>query len=321
MTQKRALIFGASGQAGRYLSRMLYGMGYQVFGTYYRHTNTEPILTSAICCDVCIRSDVRAALVISQPDVIYNFASEMFAPRSWELPVRYTETNFVSVVHMLELIQNLCPNARFFLAGSAEVFDLTQFPQTEKTPIKPRNPYGVAKAAAQDIIRLYREQKGLFACTGIFYNMESPLRQRSFFSRKVVTEVVRVKLALDKGETPEPIKLGKLHAVRDWGYTEEYMEAAYTMLHARIPDDYIVSTGRCFSCKEFVDEALEHVGLGWPKTREFLEFEKSDPDEVDRLCGLPLKIDNNLGWKAKKAMPELVKLMVEEELKQQLVSI
>lgn len=320
---KRALVFGASGQAGRYLCDLLVARDYKVFGTYYRHMpevmdrRLNGLHVNWKTCDVKKREEIRYILQQVKPDEVYNMASMMFAPASWEYPSDYALVNYMATVHMLDLINALYPKCKFFQGGSAEVFDRSKVPQDELTPLRPGNPYGVAKVAAQELVRVYREHKGLFACTGIFFNMESPLRAPSFFSRKVITEVVRISRELQKGtKLVTPMKLGKLHAIRDWGYTKEYMEAAHLMMQAHTPDDYVIATGLSYTCKDFIRYAFNEIGLDWSTAQGLIEYERSDPSELgnDTLNGYPRKIDILLGWKSKIHLPDLIKLMVEAEI-------
>lgn len=316
---KRALVFGATGQAGHYLCDLLAKKGYEVHGTYRgSFTKCYQGLNGWINCNVEYREDIRHAFKLAQPDEVYNLAALMFAPASWENPLDYTLVNYMAVVHMLDLIEALYPKCKFFQGGSAEVFDRSKVPQDELTPLRPGNPYGVAKVAAQELVRVYREHKGLFACTGIFFNMESPLRAPSFFSRKVITEVVRIKKELNKGnKLVTPMKLGKLHAIRDWGYTAEYMEAVYLMMQASNPDDYVIATGLSYTCKDFIRYAFNEVDLDWPTAQGLIEYERSNPSELgnDTLNGYPRKIEILLGWKSKTHLPDLIKLMVEAEMR------
>ena len=191
---KRALIFGASGQAGYYLQKLLIHKGYSVMGTYHNGPSRASWERRWLC-DVRNPEEIRIAIRANDPDEVYNLAARMFAPASWLFPDEYMQVNAVAVATMLETLSVVRPQAKFFQAGSADVFDQV-CPLNEDSPIRPRTPYGISKATAQELVRVYREQKGMFACTGILFNMESPRRPDTFFSVKVAKAVARMAAGL-----------------------------------------------------------------------------------------------------------------------------
>jgi GDPmannose 4,6-dehydratase len=288
---KRALIFGAGGQAGYYMIRFLHKKGYEV------------VALDRNGCDVTFAYNIKSALFKFKPDEVYNFASKMFAPDSWNNPVEYLQINSLSVSHMLHEYFKMNPDGKFFNAGSAEMFDLRTHIQSERTPIRPRNPYGVSKAAAYELVRIYREEKDMFAVTGIFFNMESPRRLDTFFTRKVVKAVSAIKAG-----TQNKLTLGNLSAQRDWGLVEEYVEAAWLMLQANYPHDYVIGTGESHSCLQFVEEAFKAAGLDMS-----LEYEAIQ-NKNDILKSDPRQIEKELGWKAKTTFYGVVKYLVEAEI-------
>lgn len=309
---KKALIFGVNGQAGYYLSRFLLRLGYEVHGTYRNESEILPRVKKykLDLLDPGWLAGVNSLVTQIQPDEIYNLASCMFAPDSWLAPVAYTQVNAVAVAGMLQAYMKMKPDGKFFQAGSAEVFDLTteeaqKYSLNENSPRKPRNPYGVAKLAAENMVRVYRE-KGMFACTGILFNMESSRRSESFFTRQAVKQTVEVALGL-RGK----VTLGKLSAVRDWGLAEEYVEAMHVMLQAAEPFDATIATGEAHSCYDFVREALESVGL---KVNDDLEFDH-EAGPPDRLCGSYKMIREKTSWYPRTKFAALVRYLVAQEMK------
>ena len=308
---KKALIFGASGQAGSYLVEQLLEKGYEVHGTSNNHTiNTK--LTKSWVIDFNCRSDeydwddstFRIHNVISKvkPDEIYNMASIMFAPNSWKNPREVIDVNGSSVVTILEAICKYCPQTHFVQAGSAdsELLD---------------SPYAVAKNMAKNIVKLFREKEGLHASTAIFYNMESPRRSDFFFSRKVIKEIVNYL------KTKRPFHMGPLAAVRDWGWTPEYMEAVQLMAKSDKPDDYVIATGESHSCRDFIKEALYQVGEDPNNFERYCIEDKTLNTQQTRMYSLngmevfPIMV--TLGWKAKTKFEDVIKKLLEAEHKRQ----
>jgi GDPmannose 4,6-dehydratase len=289
----KALIFGAGGQAGQYMTRFLNKKGYEVTALNHRD------------CNVRLYVDVCSAIIKHQPDEIYNFASLMNKEESWITPFAYNEANFLSVLYILIALWESGYKAKFFQAGSAEMFDSYIFPQKEDTPINPTHPYGAAKAAAYHYVKMYREEKNLFACTGILFNMESPLRDSNCFSRKVAKGVAAIASGKQTG-----LILGNLAAVRDWGLVEEYVEAMWMMLQQDTPTDYVIGTGVSASCRDFVEEACNVVDISFENNVSYM----MNYNIRNQLQSCPDKIYNDLGWAAKTDWKGVVKHLVEAEL-------
>jgi GDPmannose 4,6-dehydratase len=302
--KKKAIIFGASSQAGYYLFQLLVSKGYEVTGTKFRNTVWN---SRTITMDVRNHHDVRQLIQAVQPDEIYNLASMIAIPESWKYPVEYVEVNLAAATNMLSTVMQERPTCRFFQAGSAEIFRQNDFgPQSEKHEIRPRNPYGISKAALMDMVRVYRDS-GLFACTGILFNMESPRRPDTFFSVKVAKAVAAI-----KNGKQDKLVLGKLNAKRDWGWTEEYVVAMWKMLQADPPLDFVIGTGECHSCFEFVKEAFSIAGVSMDKL--VYEDDPYDMRRMDSLWADPTKINFVLNWKAKTLFHGVVRKLVEAEM-------
>jgi GDPmannose 4,6-dehydratase len=299
----KALVYGANGQMGSYMVDLLHGKDYEV----YEHTGHFEDVESE-------GSLLRSILVTEQPEEIYNFAAKMYAPDSWKDPMEYFKVNGTMVLKMLDVISEFRPKTKFFLAGSAEVFEKESVMQWEDTNRLPDSPYGLAKMVAMDAVRIYRGEKKLFACTGIFFNAESPRRKKTFFSQKVAQEVVRLK---EDWEGPEagyqPIVLGRLDARRDWGWAPEYVEVAWKMMQQDTPDDFVIGTGEAHTCREFVYEALEAAGL--PDVEKnfdrYIKYDKTFSPVGNCMRAMPDKAKRRLGWQAQYRFKDVVKMLVE----------
>jgi GDPmannose 4,6-dehydratase len=231
-------------------------------------------------------------------------------PTSWEQPLLTGEFTALGVTRVLEAIRHVDPTIRFYQASSSEMFGKVQEePQTERTPFWPRSPYGVAKVYGHWITVNYRESFGIFACSGILFNHESPLRGKEFVTRKVTDGVARIKLGAQR-----KLRLGNLDALRDWGFAGDYVKAMWLMLQQPEPDDFVIATGEKHSVRELVEIAFSHVGLPW---EEFVEIDPSliRPAEVNRLCGDATKARTKLGWSPEVSFEQLVKMMVDADLK------
>lgn len=320
MTKRKAFITGITGQDGSYLAEILLEKGYQVYGLT-RRTSTqnferiEHLIHHAdlelVSGDLADQHSLTHAMMKIKPDEIYNLAAQSFVQASWEQPVLTGEFTALGVTKILEAMRLACPKARFYQASSSEMFGKVQeVPQTEKTPFYPRSPYGVAKAYGHFITVNYRESYDLFAVSGILFNHESPRRGLEFVTRKIANAVARIKLGKQ-----EFLTLGNLDAKRDWGYAKDYVEAMWLMLQQDKPDDYVVATGETHSVKEFVQIAFKAVGIDdWEKyTKHDTKYDR--PAEVDLLIGDPSKAKKVLKWKPSVTFEELVKLMVEAEMK------
>jgi GDPmannose 4,6-dehydratase len=314
---KRAIITGITGQDGSYLAEWLLEQGYEVHGIV-RRASTETFDRIAHLSD---RITVHQADLLDQlslidvlkevrPDEVYNLAAMSFVPTSWKQPVLTGEFTAIGVTRVLEAIRLLNPRGiRFYQASSSEMYGKVQeTPQRETTPFYPRSPYGVAKVYGHFITVNYRESYGMFCCSGILFNHESPRRGREFVTRKVTDGVARIKLGLQK-----ELRLGNLDAKRDWGFARDYVRAMWLMLQQDRPDDYVVATGETHTVRELVELAFGCVGLDWAK------YVVQDPAlvrpaEVDLLIGDPGKARRALGWEPSVSFAGLVRMMVEADL-------
>ena len=313
----RALITGITGQDGAYLARFLLSKDYEVHGMV-RRASTENFERVA---------DLREQVVLHQADLldqlslvrlihdvrpneIYNLGAQSFVPTSWEQPLLTGEFTALGVTRVLEAIRHVDPQIRFYQASSSEMFGKVQEePQTERTPFWPRSPYGVAKVYGHWITVNYRESFGIFACSGILFNHESPLRGKEFVTRKVSDSVARIKLGAQR-----KLRLGNLDALRDWGFAGDYVKAMWLMLQQAEPDDFVIATGQKHSVRNLVEIAFDHVGLPW---QEFVEIDPTliRPAEVNRLCGDATKAREKLGWQPEVSFEQLVRMMVDADLK------
>jgi len=244
-----------------------------------------------------------------QPAEIYNLAAMSFVAASWSQPVLTAEFTGVGVTRMLEAMRETAPEARFYQASSSEMFGrVKQVPQTEDTPFYPRSPYGVAKAYGHHITVNYRESYGLYACSGILFNHESPRRGLEFVTRKVTHHAAAIKLGL-----AEELALGNLDARRDWGYARDYVEAMWLMLQQPEPDDYVIATNETHSVRDLVNLAFGHLGLD-PEPSVRLDERFLRPAEVELLIGDPAKAREQLGWEPTTTFDELIRVMVDADL-------
>jgi len=315
--KKKALITGITGQDGSYLAEFLLTKGYKVFGLERRSSqknrkNIEHILNKIelISGDLLDEGSLVRVLKESQPDEIYNLASQSFVAESWKQPVYTGEVTGLGALRLLEAIRQVNPKIKFYQASSSEMFGaVPQTPQNEKTPFYPRSPYGVAKLYAHWIAVNYRESYGMFTASGILFNHESPRRGFEFVTRKITSTAVKIKLGL-----VEELRLGNLDARRDWGFAGDYVEAMWLMLQQKKPKDYVIGTGKTYSVKEFVQAAFGYLGLDWKKyvkiSKEFFR-----PAEVYHLCADATLAKKELGWKPKVDFKRLVKMMVESDFK------
>ncbi|HEY5095473.1 MAG TPA: GDP-mannose 4,6-dehydratase [Candidatus Eremiobacteraceae bacterium] len=313
---KRALITGITGQDGSYLAEFLLSKNYEVFGITRRSsTNSFDRIAhivdkiTLLSGDLLDEHSLATAIREAQPDEIYNLAAQSFVPTSWTQPVLTAEFTAVGVTRLLEALRGNKPDARFYQASSSEMFGkVLETPQKESTPFYPRSPYGVAKVYGHWITVNYRESYGLFACSGILFNHESPRRGLEFVTRKVTDAAARIKLGLST-----ELRLGNLDARRDWGFAGDYVEAMWLMLQQDEPDDFVISTGETRSVQELVESAFGAAGVDW-REHVVLDPKFIRPAEVDLLVGDPSKARAKLGWKPKVAFAELIKDMVEADL-------
>jgi len=331
---KTALVTGISGQDGAYLAKNLLGRGYRVVGAQRRNAgiNSGRLSELGVLDDIELvdmelleESNIRAALQKVKPDEIYNLAAQSFVGLSFEQPLYTCEVSALGVLRLLEASRQICPDARFYQASTSEMFGKVQaIPQSETTPFYPRSPYGVGKLFAHWMTVNYRESYGMFACSGILFNHESPLRGVEFVTRKVTLGLARVALGQQ-----DMILLGNLDAKRDWGFAGDYVDAMWRMLQGETPDDFVVATGLTYTVRDFVERAAEVLGfdLEWEgegvetrgidkkssKTVVTVSSEFFRPAEVDILLGDPSKAERQLGWKAATQLPALVEMMAKAD--------
>ena len=315
--RKRALICGISGQDGAYLARLLLAKGYTVFGTsrdvqMSSFQNLARLnLREQVRFESMAITDFRSVLQVvmkTRPDEVYNLAGQSSVALSFQQPVETLESVSVGTLNLLEAIRFLGGPIRFYHAGSGECFGHTQgLPADETTPFRPLSPYAVAKSAAFWEVANYRESYGLFACSGILFNHESPLRPERFVTRKIV----RAACAIAGGAKPK-LHLGNMAIRRDWGWAPEYVEAMWLMLQRPRADDFVVATGESHSLEEFVAAAFAEVGLDW---RKHVVSDASLMRPADHAQGYanPAKAAAQLGWRARTKMPAVVSLMVQAE--------
>ncbi len=316
---KKALIIGITGQDGAYLAKHLLSKGYEVTGSSrdvmassFNNLNALGIRSQVKLISVSI-NDFRSvfnAIQTADPDEIYNLAGQTSVGLSFDQPVEAIESIAIGTLNILEVIRLLSKPVRFYNAGSSECFgDTGDTPANEQTPFAPRSPYAVAKSTAKWLINSYRESYGLYACTGILFNHESPLRPERFVTQKIIAGAAKIKAGqLDK------LQLGNLDISRDWGWAPEYVEAMWLMMQLDKPDDFVIATGRKESLKYFVAKSFEYFDLDWQK---YVEIEKSffRPNEIVSSVGNPEKAIKTLGWKKPTDIDGVIKMMCAEKAK------
>jgi len=313
---RKALITGITGQDGSYLADLLLEKGYEVYGVL-RRTSTETIERinhikddlHFVAADLTDQTSVITAVNEIRPHEIYNLAAQSFVPTSWQQPILTGNVTALGVTRVLEAIRMVDKSIRYYQASSSEMFGaVRETPQTERTPLYPRSPYGVAKCYGHYITINYRESYDMFAVSGILFNHESPRRGLEFVTRKITDSVARIKLGLQ-----DKLYLGNLEAKRDWGYAEDYVRAMWLMLQQDEPEDYVISSGETHSVREFCEIAFSHVGLDWEKHVE-VDPRFYRPAEVNELLGDCSKAREKLGWQTTTSFDGLVRLMVDADL-------
>jgi GDPmannose 4,6-dehydratase len=319
---KKALITGITGQDGSYLAEVLLEKGYEVHGIVRRVALEDPAhrmwRITHILKDIHIHSaslesfpSIFNVFLKIKPDECYHLAAQSFVSYSFEDEFSTLNTNINGTHFVLAALKEACPTCRFYFAGSSEMFGRVQeVPQKETTPFHPRSSYGISKVAGFDLTRNYREAYGLFACSGILFNHESPRRGYEFVTRKITSQVAQIKLGLSKN-----LKLGTLEAKRDWGHAREYVKAMHMMLQQPEPDDFVICTGETHSVREFCDAAFSHVGLDY---RQYVVVDEGliRPAEVDLLIGDAAKAKRVLGWAYDLRFRDLVAQMVDGDMQQ-----
>jgi GDPmannose 4,6-dehydratase len=314
--QKTALITGITGQDGSYLAELLLSKGYKVHGIV-RRSSTENYQRlehlrasiSLLQADLLDQTSLLDALEKAQPHEVYNLAAQSFVPTSWQQPVLTAEFTALGVTRLLDAIRKVCPQARFYQASSSEMFGkVRETPQTETTPFHPRSPYGVAKVYGHYITVNYRESYGMFCCSGILFNHESPRRGLEFVTRKITDGVARIRHGLS-----DELRLGNLEAKRDWGFAGDYVRAMWLMLQQDEGDDYVVGTGETHSVEEFVRIAFDRAGLDW-RRHVVIDPRYYRPAEVDLLLGDASKARRVLGWQPQMSFEQMVCNMVDADI-------
>jgi len=322
---KRAFVTGVTGQDGSYLAELLLRKGYEVHGLVRR---TSAMSRSRIdhlrelqnpenpaaglslhYGDITDALRLRDLLEEIEPDEVYNLAAQSHVRVSFDQPVFTVEVDAVGAMNVLEAVRRMRRPARFYQASSSEMFGkVAEVPQTERTPFHPRSPYGCAKVFAHHQTVNYREAYGLFACSGILFNHESPRRGESFVTRKISRAAARIKLGLQ-----DKLVLGNLDAKRDWGYAPDYVDAMWRMLQQDAPDDYVIATGEIHSVGDFLEQSFTRLGLDWhDHVTTDPRFER--PSEVDTLLGDASKAKRALGWEPATRFADLVGMMVDCDL-------
>ena len=318
---KRALITGITGQDGSYLADLLLSKNYDVHGIVrrtaledesHRMRNISSLRDKVTLHTASLDNHLSLYKVIHtvHPDEIYHLAASSFVNYSFDDEFSTIVNNFTGTHYLLASIKEVVPECRLYFAGSSEMFGHAAVsPQNEATPFHPRSVYGIAKLSSHHLVNNYRERFGLFACTGILYNHESPRRGFEFVTRKITSAAARIKRGLQ-----DKLHLGNLDALRDWGYAPEYVRAMWLMLQQTSPDDYVIATGSMHSVREFAHYAFECAGL---ESRDFIVVDKILFRESENvpLCGDSSKAFAKLGWKAEKGLREVINEMVENDLK------
>ena len=315
---KSALITGITGQDGAYLAQLLLQKGYEIYGTYRRLSTPNfwrlqylDIFDriNLIPADLVDTASIMEAINISQPDVIYHLAAQSFVGASFEQPVGAGEITGLGVTRILESIREINAHIKFYQASTSELYGReSTMPQNENTPFHPSSPYAAAKLYGYWLTKIYRDAYNIFACNGILFNHESPLRGLEFVSRKISNGVGKIALGLEK-----ELKLGNLHSKRDWGYAPEYVESMWLILQQEKPNDYVISTGETHSVREFAQKAFEVVGLDWQQHVE-VDQRFLRPLDVEFLQGDCSRAKLELGWEPKMKFEKLVEMMVKEDL-------
>ncbi|ERB62493.1 GDP-mannose 4,6 dehydratase [Vibrio coralliilyticus] len=317
---KVALITGINGQDGSFLAELLLSKGYRVHGVVRRGVKGDDVKLaniSSILDQICLHEanlDESKCLVeifkTVLPDECYHLSASSFVSYSFDGELSVMESNFNPTYHLLTSIKNFKKSCKFFFAGSAEMFgDAIECPQSETSVFNPKTMYGISKLSAYHLVRNYRERESFFACTGILYNHESARRHTRFVTRKIICSAIDIAQGLET-----ELKLGNLDSKRDWGYAPDYVDAMYLMLQNETPTDYVISTGKLHSVRQFVEAAFSELGLDY---RDYVKTDPKfyrEPEKVD-LCGDNRKIGRDLGWYPKKSLDETIKEMINLELK------
>ncbi len=322
MVKKKAIVTGVTGQDGSYLVEFLLEKGYEVHGIIRRSSsfNTERIdhlhdfqhekNFFTYYGDLASSSSIGKLVRDVEPDEFYNLGAQSHVRISFDVPEYTCDIDAIGTLRCLEALRSFSPDTKFYQASSSEMYGkVVETPQTETTPFYPRSPYSCAKVFSYWITKNYRESYGMHTSNGILFNHESPRRGENFVTRKITKSLARIKHGLQ-----DEICLGNLDAKRDWGYAKEYVEAMWLMLQQDEPDDYVIATGETHSVQEFLDEAFTYAGIE-QKGKVTTDKRFLRPAEVDVLIGDPAKAKEKLGWEAKTKFKDLVKIMVDHDMK------
>ena len=315
---KNALITGITGQDGSYLAKFLLNKDYKVYGTYRRLSSPNFwrlqyldifAKVNLIPIELIDTGSLIEAIRISEPNEIYHLAAQSFVGASFESPIATGNVTGLSVMRVLEAIRQINPKIKFYQASTSELYgNSSEEPVNENSPFAPSSPYSAAKLYGYWATKIYKKAYNIFACNGILFNHESPIRGLEFVTRKITNTVAKISLGLEK-----ELYLGNLEAKRDWGYAPDYVESMWLMLQKEEPDDYLIATNEAHSVEEFCKKAFDIVGLDWQK---YVKIDKRflRPLDVNFLQGDYLKAKEKLKWKPKVKFSELIKIMVREDL-------
>ncbi len=319
---KSAFITGVTGQDGSYLCELLLEKGYTVHGLVRRSSNTVRLRLDHLTSDEGIYgkrfflhyadlddiTTLRRLLLKTQPDELYHLAGQSHVGLSFDIPESTCEFTAMGTLRMLEILRDMNPRPKFLHASSSEIFGKPNVsPQDETTPFNPVTPYGVAKAFATQMVRVYREAYGFFACNAICYNHESPRRGDSFVTRKIAKAAVAI-----SQKKQETLVLGNIDAKRDWGYAPDYVDAMWRMLQQPSPDDFVIATGKEHSVRDFLEACFQAVGLNWTDHTRF-DQKFMRPNEVSNLVGNPIKARTKLDWQTVSDLTTIAAMMVAAE--------
>ncbi|WP_312116222.1 GDP-mannose 4,6-dehydratase [Brevibacillus reuszeri] len=315
---KTAFLTGITGQDGAYLAKLLLEKGYRVVGLVPRRSTVDRWRLEYLGIadqveykdgDLLDVSSLTRAIKACKPDEVYHLAAQSFVGSSWEQPILTAQVTGLGVLHVLEAIRETNPGIKMYQASSSELYGLIQEPmQSEATPFYPRSPYAVSKLFGYWMTKNYRESFQMYGCNGILFNHESPLRGLEFVTRKVTYAVARIASRKQK-----ELRLGNIHAKRDWGFAGDYVEAMWLMLQQEKPDDYVIATGKTSTVEEMCKIAFDYVGLDY---QDYLVIDPQlyRPAEVDVLLGNPEKAKQEIGWSPKTNLEQLIHMMVEADL-------
>ena len=330
-SKKIALITGVTGQDGSYLAEFLLDKGYSVAGIVrktshmlYPNIGAVQDRLTLIQADLLDPVSLREAIQASQPDEVYNLASQSHPAESFRQPIHTAEITGIGAHRVLDAVYDVSPKIKFYQASSSEMYGwVKEIPQNEDTPFNPANPYAAAKLYAHNMTKIYRKSYNMFATCGILFNHESPRRHLSFVTQKVTYAAACLKLGIKNSEhlneEGEPmvkggkVSLGNLDAKRDWGYAADYVEAMWQMMQAKTPEDYVVATGETHTIRELCEVAFDYVGLNW---KDYVEVDKRfvRPTETGPLVGDYTRIKKAVGWEPKVTFKKLISMMVDAHL-------